>query len=147
MPRRPLRQPFQNELQETHMPAVILPVALSISTTAALGALPSQVPSQADATTAAQTPAVREIEVIVDGGYRPGRITVAEGERVRLKFVRREQSPCTREVVFAALNIRRELPTDQPIIIELPALAAGEYEFKCGMNMIKGVLEVVARKP
>ena len=136
MPRQPLRQPFT-------MLTVILPVVLSISTTAVVGVLPAQ----ADATTTGQTPAVREIEVIVDGGYRPARITVAEGERVRLKFVRREQSPCTREIVFAALDIRRELPTDQPVLIELPALTAGEYEFKCGMNMIKGVLEVVARKP
>ncbi|MFZ6179028.1 cupredoxin domain-containing protein [Nannocystis pusilla] len=125
------------------MSIVILPVVLSIGVTAVVGALPAQ----ADAATVARAPAVREIQVIVDGGYRPGRITVAEGERVRLKFVRREQSPCTREVVFAALDIRRELPTDQPVIIELPALTPGEYEFKCGMNMIKGVLEVVARKP
>ena len=49
--------------------------------------------------------------------------------------------------MFPGLDIRRELPTDQPVVIELPALAVGEYEFKCGMNMIKGVLEVVARKP
>lgn len=124
------------------MPAVILPVVLSLSAPAVVGVLPAQ----AVAATTPQTPAVREIEVIVDGGYRPGRITVAEGERVRLKFVRREQSSCTREVVFAALDIRRELPTDRPVIIELPALTAGEYEFNCGMNMIKGVLEVVARK-
>ncbi|WP_434419952.1 cupredoxin domain-containing protein [Nannocystis pusilla] len=125
------------------MPTVILPVVLAIGVHAVVGVLPAQ----ADAASVAPAPAVREIEVIVDGGYRPGRITVAEGERVRLKFVRREQSPCTREVVFAALDIRRELPTDQPVILELPALAPGEYEFKCGMNMIRGVLEVVARKP
>ncbi|MCY0986976.1 cupredoxin domain-containing protein [Nannocystis sp. ILAH1] len=125
------------------MSTVILPVVLSLGVTAVVGVLPAQ----ADAATVAQAPAVREIEVIVDGDYRPGRITVAEGERVRLKFVRREQSPCTREVVFAALGIRRELPTDQSVILELPALSPGEYEFKCGMNMIRGVLEVVARKP
>lgn len=134
MPRRSLRQPI--------MPTVILPVVLSI-----MPPVVGVLPAHAGAATVAPTPVVREIEVVVDGGYRPGRITVAEGERVRLKFVRREQSPCSREVVFAALDIRRELPIDQPVLIELPALAAGEYEFKCGMNMIRGVLEVVARKP
>lgn len=139
MPRRPLRQPSM------HTHSVIIHAALSITVTAVVGVLPEQ--AEAAVATVEPAPAVREIEVIVDGGYKPGRITVTEGGRVRLKFVRREHSPCTREVVFAGLDIRRELPTDQPVVIELPALAPGEYEFKCGMNMIKGVLEVVARKP
>ena len=125
-----------------HPYSVIIHAALSITVTAVVGVLPEQAEAAVG-----QAPAVREIEVIVDGGYRPGRIPVTEGERVRLKLVRREHSPCTREVEFPSLDIRRELPTDQPVVIELPALAPGEYQFKCGMNMIKGVLEVVARKP
>jgi plastocyanin domain-containing protein len=125
--------------------SVISRAALSLTVTAAVvGVLPEQ---EAAAASVEPAPAVREIEVVVDGGYRPGRITVTEGERVRLTFVRREHSPCTREVVFPGLDIRRELPTDQAVVIELPALAPGEYEFKCGMNMIKGVLEVRAREP
>lgn len=87
-------------------------------------------------------PSVREIEVVVEGGYKPKRIEVQKGERVRLRFVRKEHGPCTREVLFPKLDIRRELPTNQPVVIELPALEAGEYEFKCGMNMIKGAVVV-----
>jgi plastocyanin domain-containing protein len=88
--------------------------------------------------------AVREIEIIVEGGYKPNRIEIQEGERVRLKFVRKEYNSCTREVVFPKLGIRRELPPNQPVTIDLPALAPGEYEFKCGMNMIRGTLVVIA---
>ncbi|MDC0675422.1 cupredoxin domain-containing protein [Nannocystis radixulma] len=121
----------------------MLPVVLSTCVSAFAGVLPAE----ADAAKVERAPAVREIEVVVDGSYRPDRITVTEGERVRLKFVRRDRSPCTREVVFAALGIRRELPTDQPVTIELPVLSVGTYEFHCGMNMTRGVLEVVARKP
>ncbi|KYG07671.1 hypothetical protein BE21_28085 [Sorangium cellulosum] len=90
--------------------------------------------------------AVREIEIVVDGGYKPSRIVVAEGERVRLKLVRRDYSPCSREVVFASLGIRRELPTNVPVVIDLPALSPGEIEFKCGMNMLRGVIVVEPRK-
>ena len=89
-----------------------------------------------------EAPSVREIEVIVDGGYKPAHIDVRKGERVRLRFVRKEHGPCTKEVLFPKLGIRRELPTDQPVVIELPALEPGEYEFKCGMNMIKGTIAV-----
>jgi plastocyanin domain-containing protein len=88
--------------------------------------------------------ATREIEVVVDAGaYKPNRIEVHEGERVRLRFVRKEYGPCTKEVVFPALGIRRELPTNTPVVIELPSLKAGEYEFKCGMNMVRGTIVVM----
>ena len=77
--------------------------------------------------------------------YRPNRITAHAGERIRLRFVRHDYTPCTRDVVFPTLGIRRTLPTDEPVVIELPALEAGEYAFRCGMNMIHGTLVVVAR--
>jgi plastocyanin domain-containing protein len=86
---------------------------------------------------------VREIEVVVEGGYKPKRVEVRKGERIRLRFIRKEHGSCTREVVFPKLGIRRELPTNQPVVIELPALEPGEYEFKCGMNMIKGAVVVM----
>jgi plastocyanin domain-containing protein len=91
------------------------------------------------------SPAVREIEVVVDGGYKPARIVIPEGERVRLKFIRKDYSPCTREVVFASLGIRRELPTNVPVVIELAAQKPGEIPFACGMNMVKGVIVVEPR--
>ena len=86
---------------------------------------------------------VREIEIVVQGTYKPARIEIRQGERVRLKFIRKEYNSCTREVVFPKLNIKRELPPNQPVVIDLPALTPGEYEFKCGMNMIKGMITVV----
>lgn len=89
---------------------------------------------------------VREIEVVVDRGYSPTRIEVSEGEKVRLKFIRREYTPCTREVVFPTLNIRQELPPNKPVVVELPPLKAGDIEYKCGMNMFRGTLVVTPRK-
>jgi plastocyanin domain-containing protein len=111
-------------------------------------------PLAADETPAAEeppapapaSPAVREIEIVVDGGYRPSRIVIQEGERVRLKLIRKDYSPCTREIVFASLGIRRELPTNTPVTIDIPAQSAGEIPFSCGMNMVKGVIVVEPRK-
>lgn len=125
-----------------HKPTSLLPAA-ALSLAALTGAALTPDTSAAEVQHSAE---VREIEVIVDGGYQPGRVTVNAGERVRLRFIRRDHTPCTREVVFPGLDLRRELPTDQPVIIELPALAAGEYEFRCAMNMIRGLL-VVQPKP
>lgn len=85
---------------------------------------------------------IREIEIIVEGAYKPSRLELREGEHVRLRFIRKDHGPCTREVIFPTLNIKRELPSGQPVTIELAAPAPGEYEFRCGMHMIKGLLVV-----
>lgn len=117
-------------------------VAILISLTAALGSLlVAPAPQRALAQDAAS---VRVIEIVVDGGYEPSRIVIREGERVRLRFVRHEYSSCTREVVFPWLDLRRELPPHQPVVIDLPAMRAGEYEFRCGMNMVRGTIVVQA---
>ena len=109
---------------------------------AALGLGPTLPTTAATAQAREQTDAVRIVEVVVDGGYRPSRIVVREGERVRLRFVRRDYGPCTEEVVFPELGIRRTLPTNEPVLVDLPLLRAGEYAFRCGMHMIHGTLVV-----
>jgi plastocyanin domain-containing protein len=101
------------------------------------------VPAVPATAVAAQEAAVREIEIIVDGGYSPARVEVKKGERVRLKFLRKEYTGCTREVVIPALKVRQELPPNKAVIIDLPALDSGEYEFRCGMNMIRGAIVVL----
>lgn len=113
--------------------ALLLALALVASSTAML-----PTPVHADAPAEAS----RVIDVVVEGGYRPARILIDEGERVRLRFVRRDYGPCTREIVFPQLGIRRTLPTNETVVVDLPALAAGEYDFHCGMRMIHGTLVV-----
>ncbi|MBX3246725.1 MAG: cupredoxin domain-containing protein [Myxococcales bacterium] len=118
-------------------------IVTAIAVAASLvGALRGPAPSRA---TAQDSSDVREIEVVVRGGYTPHRITIRAGERVRLRFVRHEYSSCTREVVFPSLSIRRELPPHQPVVIDLPTLAPGEHEFRCGMNMVRATIIVEAR--
>ncbi|MDB4931756.1 MAG: hypothetical protein JWM10_4240, partial [Myxococcaceae bacterium] len=93
----------------------------------------------------AQDAGVREVEVVVEQAYAPSRIEAAPGERLRLRFVRRGYGGCTREVVFPTLGLRRELPTGEPVVVDLPPLPVGETPFQCSMNMVRGV--VVVRAP
>ncbi|ADO74628.1 cupredoxin domain-containing protein [Stigmatella aurantiaca] len=128
----------------TPLRSFVLASTLALASASALlmpgGALAQEASPQTE------SPAVREIEVVVDRGYKPVRIEVDEGERVRLKFVRREYTPCTREVLLPSLNIRQELPPNKPVIVELPPLKAGDVEFQCGMKMVRGTLVVTPRK-
>lgn len=87
----------------------------------------------------------RTVDVAVKGGYQPGRVEVSAGEQVQFRFVRHESGACTREVVFPALGIRKELPEGQATVVPLPELTPGEYDFHCGMGMVRGKLVVRGR--
>jgi len=93
---------------------------------------------------AAQTVAggVQEIDVTVKGGYQPATVTAKAGQLVRLKFTRRESTPCGEEVVLPDFGKRAHLPQDKTVPIEVRPEKPGEYEFTCGMNMYKGRLIV-----
>lgn len=111
---------------------------------------PSREESKAPAITAAgaASPAgtlpalVQQLEVTVEKGYRPARLTARAGSPLRVTFLRNETSGCSKEVVFPGLGIRRALPTGERVSIDLPPQAAGIVPFTCGMGMMKGGIEV-----
>ena len=84
----------------------------------------------------------QELNILVDGGYQPNRITVQSGKRVRLNFVRKDPSHCLDQVLFPDFNIAKDLPLNQTTTIEFTPEQVGEYTFSCGMNMVRGVVEV-----
>ena len=85
---------------------------------------------------------VQEIPVTVKGGYTPDTILVQAGKPVRLLFYRDETADCSERVVFERLGIDQALPAFQTTPIEFTPAEAGEYPFRCGMNMLKGLLVV-----
>ena len=84
----------------------------------------------------------QQLEVTVEKGYRPARLTARADEPLRVTFLRNETSGCSKEVVFPGLGIRRALPTGERVSIDLPPQAAGIVPFTCGMGMMKGGIEV-----
>ncbi|MDY7019927.1 MAG: cupredoxin domain-containing protein [Cyanobacteriota bacterium] len=85
---------------------------------------------------------IQELQILVDGGYEPNRITVNSGQQVRLKFHRKDPSHCLEKVLFPDFNISKDLPLDQTTTVEFTPEKPGEYTFSCGMNMVRGTLEV-----
>jgi len=85
----------------------------------------------------------QEITITVDGGYAPSRIQVKAGQPLRLSFHRIDPSGCVAQVIFPDFHKTLDLPLDATTSLELPATEAGIYPFHCGMNMVRGVLEVV----
>ncbi|WP_225894589.1 cupredoxin domain-containing protein [Leptolyngbya sp. O-77] len=85
---------------------------------------------------------VQEVTVMVDGGYEPSQIVVQVGQPVRLNFDRKDPSSCLEEVWFPDFRITQVLPLNQTTAIEFIPTQPGRYEFTCGMNMFRGVVEV-----
>ena len=85
---------------------------------------------------------VQEVRVLVKGGYTPDTIVVRAGEPVRLQFYRDETADCSERVVFEDFGIDVALPAFQTTPVEFTPEEAGEFRFRCGMNMLKGVLVV-----
>lgn len=96
------------------------------------GAAASAGPPPAGATTVAVT---------VDAeGYRPSPVTAPAGKPVRLVFTRTSDQGCGQQLVFPELNLRRDLPLNREVAVDLTMPASGSLSFTCGMNMYKGAL-------
>lgn len=91
---------------------------------------------------AAERGGVQEVRVTVKGGYTPDTIVVQAGTPVRLQFYRDETADCSERVVFERFGIDRQLPAFQTTTVEFTPAEPGEYPFRCGMSMLKGLLVV-----
>ncbi|MCG9890412.1 MAG: cupredoxin domain-containing protein [Thermosynechococcaceae cyanobacterium MS004] len=89
---------------------------------------------------------VQEVTVTVDGGYEPSQIVVQAGQPVRLNFYRKDPSSCLEEVRLPEFHIAQQLGLNQTTPIEFTPNKPGKYEFTCGMNMFRGVIDVQATK-
>src|SRR5690606_34947789 len=82
------------------------------------------------------------LEIIVEGGYKPENIKLNKGEKVELTFIRKDPSSCLEEIVIPDFKIKKYLPMNKPVTIEIKPKESGEYRFQCGMNMYHGKLLV-----
>ena len=79
---------------------------------------------------------------VSDTSFQPSRLALRAGIPARLTFTRTSEKTCATSVVFASLNIRRDLPLSQPVTIEFTPSRTGEIAFACGMNMLRGTLVI-----
>jgi len=79
---------------------------------------------------------------VTEKGFEPAEVTVTRGRPVRLVVTRKTDRTCAKEFVLAELNIRKDLPLNQPVEITFTPAAGGELRYACGMNMITGKIVV-----
>lgn len=82
------------------------------------------------------------VDVTVDGGYSPEVIAIPVGKATKISFTRRDPTDCLEELVIPDFRIKRSLPLNQRVTVEVVPKKAGEYVYHCGMNMYKGKIIV-----
>ncbi len=83
------------------------------------------------------------VDIIVDGGYSPEVISIPHGKTTTLNFIRKDPSSCLEEVVLGDFKIRKYLPLNEKVTIEIKPEKPGEYDYACGMNMFHGKIRVI----
>jgi len=82
------------------------------------------------------------VDILVDGGYRPAAIRVKRGKNTTLKITRRDSNSCLEEIIIPDFKIKKYLPLNKEVEIEITPQKSGEFGFHCGMNMYHGKIIV-----
>lgn len=89
---------------------------------------------------------VQVVRIKVQGGYSPDVVRVAQGVPVRMVFDRQEAGDCSSRVVMPDFKVNQSLAAWETTTVEFTPQAAGEFEFACGMNMLRGRVQVLERE-
>lgn len=76
--------------------------------------------------------------VRVRGAFFPDLVEARAGERLRLVFTREETAPCSEQIVIPTLGKSVMLPPFEDVAVELGPLPPGDYEFTCGLGILRG---------
>ena len=82
------------------------------------------------------------VDILVEGGYKPERISIPYGQTTKLVFERKDSNSCLEEVILSDFKIKKSLPLNEKITVEITPDKKGEFDFSCGMGMFHGKLIV-----
>ncbi|MFO0661486.1 MAG: cupredoxin domain-containing protein [Polyangiaceae bacterium] len=95
-------------------------------------------PANPASTASTKMPQTRHISVIVGpDGFSPNEVSIAKGESVMLMFKRTVEKTCATAVEFPELKIKKDLPLNQDVAIDVPTGESRTLTFQCGMGMYK----------
>ena len=83
-----------------------------------------------------------DIDIIVEGGYKPSVIKIHKGRKVKISFTRKDENRCLEEIIIPDFKIKQYLPMNKKVEVTINPQKPGEYEMHCGMNMFHGKILV-----
>jgi plastocyanin domain-containing protein len=78
----------------------------------------------------------RVVEVTAGAdGFQPNLIHGTKDQNLTLQFKRNTDDTCAKDVDFPELGIKKDLPLEQLVAIQIPTSEARTIKFQCGMGM------------
>ena len=75
---------------------------------------------------------------VTEKGFVPSTVDVKPGEPVILKITRKTDSTCSTLIQIPSKKIKKDLPLNKTVSIDVGVLEKGEIRFGCGMDMMEG---------
>ncbi len=73
---------------------------------------------------------------VTESGFEPKSLKVKPDIETELKVTRKTDSTCSTQIQVPSKNIKKDLPLNKVVSINLGKLKKGEIKFGCGMNMM-----------
>lgn len=73
---------------------------------------------------------------VTEKGFEPIKIDVSIDKPVKLNIIRRTDNTCSTSIQIPSLKLKKDLPLNKTVSINLEKLSKGEIRFGCGMNMM-----------
>ncbi|MEJ7600219.1 MAG: cupredoxin domain-containing protein [Kofleriaceae bacterium] len=102
-------------------------------------------PSSTPPTPSARAGSNRLEIVVTENGFEPDHLPVEKGKPTTLAFTRKTDKTCAKEVILQVgdgTKVERALPLNETVEIAATFPKAGEVQFACGMDMVKGHIVV-----
>jgi plastocyanin domain-containing protein len=98
---------------------------------------------QAQRRTKRKTPPIQKVTVaLTANGYQPGSLKLRRGIPAQVTFIRKVSATCGTQIVVPEYDIKRDLPLNEPVLVEFTPNKSGRFTFSCGMGMLHGSLVV-----
>jgi hypothetical protein len=83
----------------------------------------------------APPPAVREFIIeLTEKGFQPDKFDLSPASSVSIKFSRRSEKACGTSVIMAAKKIKKMVPLNETVTLDLGKLSVGEHVMTCGTS-------------
>ena len=80
--------------------------------------------------------------LITKNGFEPGAIKLKVNVPAKVTFLGQTNDTCATSVVINEYKIKKDLPLNEPVVVEFKPTKTGNFAFVCGMFMLKGELVV-----
>jgi plastocyanin domain-containing protein len=99
--------------------------------------------TSASASAPAAGKAANQVDItITSEGFQPAEIQAKAGVPLHLVITRTTDRTCARQIVIRDLGVRRDLPLNQAVAIDITPKQTGQLRYACGMDMVSGVIIV-----